>query len=226
MAMSSLVSSQTQSLFVVQSGIVAWEDPEPIADWRWKTVSVGTAQLSLLGPVIWAIVSSRPSSLRSVFRFHTSPTPVNVGVMLTRRLVESLRKDAPGLGGTYVTSVGDRICVASELIDAASVDLNYLSAYRSSILLQTDSTIGSPADLCKALCGAVVDLGGAGIARLLDCSVTLAALRIVEHESHAVVQLVGSFETTMRAVQTLIERGVRQIHDVRTLSTEIARLRR
>lgn len=46
--MSSLVRPETQSLFVVQSGVVAREDPEPIADWRWKTLSVCAARLSLL----------------------------------------------------------------------------------------------------------------------------------------------------------------------------------
>jgi hypothetical protein len=42
--MSSLDRSKCQAFFVVQSGIVAWEHPNPIVDWKWKTLSVVTKQ--------------------------------------------------------------------------------------------------------------------------------------------------------------------------------------
>lgn len=222
--MSSSAARDLQSLFVVQSGIVAWEDPEPIADWRWKTVSICARRLSLLVAILWEIAASRPATLRRIFRFHVTPIPVGLGAMQKQRIVSSLCADPPGFGETNVTVRGQHACVTSELKDPSRVDLGYLTAYRSTSLLETDSSVRSATDLSDALCGTVRDFGGASIAGLLNQSAEWALLRILELESHAVVQLMGRYEVTEPAAQILTIRGIRQLHDVRNLPKEIAKL--
>lgn len=223
--MSSSTAPDVHNLFVVQSGVVAWEDPEPILDWRWKTVSVCAARLSLLVTAFWAIVTSRPPSLPSVFRFHTGSVPTGASIAHRRQFMNALRKDAPGFGATHVATADSHVCVASRLVEPAHVDLNYLSSYRSSLLVEADSSVASSADLCQAFCAAATDLGGAGIARLLDRTTGLAVVRVVEQTSHAAIQLIGSPDTSVRAAHALTDLGVRRLHDVRTLPMEIARLR-
>jgi len=100
-----------------------------------------------------------------------------------------------------------------------------LTAYRNTVLLEVDASINSAAALCEELCGIVTDFGGAGIARLLDHSPRWAIFRVLEFETHAVAQAMGSSETSERTVQVLTDRSVRHLHDVRTVPAEVVRLR-
>src|SRR5882757_9443405 len=56
--MSFLSFHEGRPLFVVQTGIVAWEDKQPIVDWRWKTVSILSRELHAAAALLWALVSS------------------------------------------------------------------------------------------------------------------------------------------------------------------------
>src|SRR3981081_448701 len=65
--MSSLANRKGRPLFVVQSGIVTWEDPEPIADWRRKTLSIVSRTLPNAIDLLWAVIASRPTPLGPLF---------------------------------------------------------------------------------------------------------------------------------------------------------------
>jgi hypothetical protein len=69
----------SEALFAVQSGIGVWEDLRPIADWKWKTITVISSELSTAVELLWLLVSSRPLKLTQVARFCTMESSSPVG---------------------------------------------------------------------------------------------------------------------------------------------------
>src|ERR1700676_5327328 len=100
MTMSSLANRKGRPFFVVQTGIVTWEDPEPIADWRRKTVSIVSRTLPTAIALLWAVVASRPQRMNRVFRFYLAPIVPSMTASQKRRLVTVLKTDPPGFADT------------------------------------------------------------------------------------------------------------------------------
>jgi hypothetical protein len=61
--MSSSSRDKNHACFLVQSGIVLWEEPRPIVGWTWKTASVVSKRTSVAIDLPWAMVASRPPAL-------------------------------------------------------------------------------------------------------------------------------------------------------------------
>lgn len=215
-----------EPLFVVQSGIVAWEDPMPIVDWHSKTVTLCAPQMSMLVSLLWVLVASRPSSLAQVFRVHLAEISGPHGPTQQRRLVTLLKKDPPGFTSTVSRLLKGRVCVVSKLDAPSSVDLQYLSSYRHTALVEVDADIESTDALCNLLWGKIGDLGGASICALRSLDFQCAIIRILEVGRCAVMQLVGSPDVADAGVRALLDARVRQAMDVRALPEEISRWRR
>lgn len=222
--MSSSDRPNDQALFFVQSGIVACEDLQPIADSRWQTVSVVSANLSTVIPLLWALVDSKPPRVTRVLR-------VSVGSMEAhsmtesqkRRLFAQLGKDPPGFSETTLHLADTHVCITSTLRDPSAVDPGYLTAYRHCALVEIeDSTV----ERLQAVCATLNDLGGSGISALLNGAGSSAVLRALELDTHSVIQLIGASDVSDLAVRYLADRHIRQINDIRTLPHEIAGLRR
>lgn len=208
----------------MQSGVVAWEDREPVPDWHWKTVTVCAADLSILGALLAQIVALRQPS-HTFFRFYTSALRADRGAVQTRKLLSVLRQDPPGFSNTFAEIVEGRACVVSELTAPHDLDVGYLTAYREVGLLETgESNLKSSEQLSRALPGVVSDLGGEGIARLLAHPALTSVLRLLDRETHAAMQIMCSGETSTRIVEMLAQRNIRRVHDARTLPAEISRL--
>jgi hypothetical protein len=224
MIMSSSNLSERQSFYVVQSGVVAWEDPQPIVDWRWKTVSVVATQLSVVLALLWDIVGFRPERFGRLLRCYLAPIPPSMTRAQKRRLMASLKVDPPGFAATTTYVTDTHVSVISVLNEPSDVHPGFLTDYRHCALMELNNCTLSEAEPLQRVCMAITDLGGSGINALLRSSVSLAILRVLDLESHAVIQAIGSSEASDRAIQVLTEHRVRRFHDIRALPEKIAKL--
>jgi hypothetical protein len=208
--------------FVVQSGVVAWEDPAPVADWTSKTITVCAPRLSSLSGILWTLARGQESEVVRVFRWHVGAIAPGLSQLQQRRLISSMEKDPSGFARTIVELGAATICMASELIQTGAVDLQYLSSYRTTAMLATLGDVESTAALCRSLCGAIGELGGGGLALLRTMSPTWRVLRVLELESHSVVQLICSLEAAESADRNLVEQGVRRVLDLKSVPDEVA----
>jgi len=142
-----------------------------------------------------------------------------------RRLVTQLKADPPGFSETTLTIADTHACVTSVLRDPSVVDTGFLTAYRRCALVEMDDATQHNTGLLRDGCPTISDLGNSGIATLLDENDGLAILRLLDFESYSVVQLIGPPAVEDPATQCLLRQGVRQFHDIGTLSQEIAGLR-
>ncbi len=223
--MSFLANRKGRPLFVVQSGIVTWEDPEPIADWRRKTISIVSRTLPVAIALLWAVVASRPQRINRVFRFYLAPISPSITAAQKRRLVTELKTDPPGFAETTLSFADTHACVTSTLSDPSAVDSGLLTAYRRCVLVELEDSPLLGAEPLQEACRTIADLGGAGIGTLLASAESSAVLRVLELESYTVIQLIGASEVIDSAIRCLVDQGIRRFHDVRTLPQEIASLR-
>lgn len=223
-AMSSLAHNRADAIFVMESGVSAWEDPEPVADWNKKTVSVVSGQLSAAVELLWLIIRSRPPSFERVLRLYLAPLAPAMTASQERRLMAQLKTDPPGFTETTIAIAGAHACVTSVLDDPSAVEAGFLSSYRSCALIEIKDTVRHNIDRLRNACSIITDLGSSGIAALLNEDQGLAVLRLLELESYTVIQLIGSPMVSQLAVQCLLEQGVQQCHDIRALPHELARL--
>jgi hypothetical protein len=142
-----------------------------------------------------------------------------------RRIKSQLMISPPGFSDPIVEMGNDRACVLFDLADSSAVDADYITAYRRCLLVELDDTVRSKFSLASLVCKSIKDFGNAGIATLLGNADDSIILRILNLESHSVVQLIGSSEASDTAVNCLVEKGIRRVHDVREIPQEITRLR-
>jgi hypothetical protein len=222
--MSSSETRKGGSMFVVQSGLAAWEDPETVADWKGKTVSIVCAKRSVAVALLWLVVASRPRRLTHVFRFYLAPLLPSMMQMQKRRLLTELKADPPGFRGTTLATAESHVCVTSALSDPSAVDPDFLTAYPRCALIETDES-GLSSDSFRIACTTISELGSSGIGKLLQARSGSAVLRVLDLESYAVIQLIGPPEVCDLAVQCLSERGIERFHNIRSLPQVIASLR-
>jgi hypothetical protein len=223
--MSSLDCSKSQAFFVVQSGIVAWEQLNPIADGKWKTLSVVTKQSSVVMPLLWDVIASRPKRFRRVVRCSLVPIPPSITKSQRRRLVAEVSADPPGFSDTVAHFAATQACVTSVLSDPSAVVPDYVTAYRYCALLEFDDTKSCVTECLHHIWPTIRDLSGPGISTLLQNIACLAVLRVLELGTYAVLQLIGSSEVSDQAVQVLVARDVPRLHDIQALPQDIAKLR-
>jgi hypothetical protein len=216
--------AEGKAFYVIEPGIAPWEDSAPIGDPRWGTVSVCATSLSNLRSLTWRLVSSRPESLRLLFRYHIAPVTED-GSVQKRLLTRRLQSVVPGFGEVLLSTGVNQICVLSELVDETKVELDYLSSYRDTALLEIELGGISQVELGQHLCRIARDLTGASITTLLDHLPSLAVLRLLDCDSHAVAQLMGAADTILRGTRALTACGVRRINQMNAVPAEIARLK-
>ena len=219
--MPSLANGKGQPLFVVQSGIVAWESPEPITDWRRKTVSIVSRTLPVAIGLLWAVVASRPQRINRVIRFYVATIPASMTAAQKRRLVAELKTNPPGFAETTLMIADTHACLTSVLSDPSAVDSSYLTEHRHCALVEFEESAVLGVEFLQEACRTIADLGGPGICTLLDSAESLAVVRVLERKSHSVIQLIGASEVIDSAIRCLVDRGIRRFHDVRALPQEI-----
>jgi hypothetical protein len=224
MTMSSSGCDKNHAFFLVQSGIVLWEEPRPVVGWKWKTLSVVSKRLSIAIDLLWAIVASRPERFGGVYRFCVSPMPAWWTASQKRRAVANLSLNPSGFSETVLNIASEHACVTSALCNATAVDPNYLTAYRQCALLEVDESTRSAAEFLGEACKTVADLGTSGVEYLLGSTGAVAVLRVLERESHVALQLIGTAEVSDAAIHRLAETGIRRCHDMSGLPQEIANL--
>jgi hypothetical protein len=141
-----------------------------------------------------------------------------------RRAVAQLSVSPPGFSETVLNIANEHACVTSALSDPIAVDPNYLTAYRQCALAEVDDSTRSAATALGEACQSLTDLGASGVERLLGSGGGVAVLRVLERESHTVVQLIGPSEVSDAATRHLAETGVRRFHDMGALPQEITNL--
>lgn len=222
--MSSLANRKGRPFFIVQSGIVAWEDPEPIADWKRKTVSIVSKTLPAAIDLLWAVVASRSPRTSSIVRLYLAAISPSMTAAQKRRLTTALKTDPPGFAETTVSITSNQACAASTLYDPSAVDPEFLTAYRRCALVEVEENSREPEPFQEA-CRAIADFGGAGIGALLESVEISRVLRVLELESHAIIQFIGAPEVSDSAIRCLVDLGIRQFNDVRGLAEELASFR-
>lgn len=222
--MSSSSRDKSHAFFLVQSGIVLWEEPRPVGSWTWKTVSVVSKRFSVAIELLWAMVASRPGRFGGVYRFCVSPMPAWMTASQRRRTVAQLSVSPPGFSETVLNIAREHACVTSALSDPTAVDPHYLTAYRQCALVEVDESTRAAAAALGGTCKCLTDLGASGVERLLSSTGGVAVLRVLEREAHAAVQLIGPSEVSDAATRRLAETGVRRFHEITALPQEIANL--
>lgn len=223
MTMSSSAAANRAAVSIVQSGIVAWEDPVPVADWRYKTVTLIGLSLSIVATILLGFIASRPCALRRIFRVLFAPIPPSATEGQVRGFLAQLAADPPGFLGTNVTVVDDVCCVVSELREPGAMDVEFLTDYRHCALVGT-ANIRSAPDLGEVVRRGVSDLGGCGLVGLLQAGETAAVIRVLDLDSHAAFQVMGPSQICDEAVRFFDGKQIRRVHDVRRISEEIRRL--
>ena len=210
--------------FVVQSGVVAWEDTASIAEWNWKTITVCASNLTQLSSVVQRLVTLRSTPFRRFVRVQVGTISVESGLVAKRSALQSLQRDITGFGQSRVVTKKNQFCVSSELIDASIIDLDHLSSYRRVVLLEVDSKEVSLEKLCDYVSETFSEFSGTTLAKLLNRFPSIAASRIIDRNSYSVAQVIGPHAVSSQFVDMLLDSGVARIHDVRSLPEEIANL--
>lgn len=214
-----------QAVYVVQSGVVAWEDPEPITDWTAKTVTVCAADGELLAPLVKKVLRGEFIGRRSIFRCHLNPIPSSQNALQRRGLANALRADPPGFVGTVVT-LSDAVAVSvAELSRLEDIELAHLSAYRTTCLIATDDVGITKAAIAEVLLKVLLPLNGNAISDVRSKHNTFIVLRVLEEESQSVFQIICDSPTSDSVAKALEEMGVHRAVDRVAASLAIGAIR-
>ena len=123
-----------------------------------------------------------------------------------RRLMTGLKTDPTGFAETSLSMADTHACVTSMLSDPTAVDSRALTEYRRCALVELEYSALSGANPLQEACKTLADLGAPGIGMLLDGAGSSAVLRVLELESHAVIQLIGASEISDSAIRCLFDR--------------------
>jgi hypothetical protein len=205
MGTSSSPRESPKGFVLVQTGVVAWEGPIAYANWRCKTISVIARTLGTLSQAL----KTSLSDVSSAVRVHVVTLPIDIAPTQRARIMKSLAADPPGMKNTVASiSEGDVALVQSEIVDVDEVDLGYLSSYRSSLVIVRPGG-PDPGDISAAVSGSAFD--GEALGRILEVSAGAALLRVLDMETHAVLQVIGE-GTLLGAVLKRIEKqGFRRL---------------
>jgi hypothetical protein len=214
---------EQRAFFLIQSGVNAWEGTRPIPRRHLVTVSVVSNNLPGVMPLFWDIVASQATQCTCVFRIALARMhPLLWTRLQKQKFIDRLQAEQPGFSKVGHHISGTRACVVSKLTDPRAVHPDYLSAYLSSALLEANERIGPEA--IERVWRTISNLGNTGIDALL-CSVGIVeVLRVLDRETHAVIQLIGCHEAVRPAVRYLVQHRIAQLHDLREVPGAIASL--
>jgi len=221
MSSSGLEPRDHEAVYLVQSGVVAWESPDPIADWTSKTVTVCAAEKTLLVTLLRKTLSAELGQRKFVWRCHVNAIPSSQGVVQRRRFGAALQADVPGFTGTIVKFGRD---VAVSIAAAACIDdveLAYLSAYKQTVLIATRDESIRPAMIADLLMTMTLPIGGDAIAAIRKGWAMCSLIRVLEEENQCVFQVVGDVSTSASIARVLDEIGLSQVLDRVTASKAI-----
>jgi hypothetical protein len=215
MVMSSLIRElqAQQVVYVVQSGVVTWEGPEPIADWTAKTVTVCAADAALLTALLKEVLSAEFVGRKSIFRCHLSAIPASLNALQRRGLANALHADPPGFVGTIVKFSESVAMSVAELTCVHDIELAYLSAYRQTCLIATEDVGITPAAISEVLESILLPLDGKAISDVRVKRNTFVVLRALEEENQFVFQIMCDPVTSESVAKVMDEMGVRRALD-------------
>lgn len=211
------------AMMVVQSGIVAWEDPAPIPDWRFKTVTLVSKRLVLIAELLRNLVESHVHGIERFFRLVLTPMPPSLDVVQTRRLISKLSANPPGFSETKLTISSDFYRITSELQDIRRIDIEYLTQYRQCVLVGATSGEFAAGNVPIGWSNKS-RFGGDGLLSLFATDEIILVLRVLDMESHAVLQVIGHAKSCDKVSSYFDDMEVRRVHDVRNISEEIRQL--
>jgi hypothetical protein len=221
--MSSSSHSAPTPIFLVQQGIAAWEETTSILDGRWATVSIFDADIATLVSLLWRVTEPRRSAFKHLLRLVVGELPEMATKTLRRRLMRELSLNPPGFAATQVKISSTRYCVSSELVEHSAVNSDYLTDYRRTALLGLADGL-SASELCDLACDSVTQLGSKGIKRLMAFGDSVqAAVRLLDLETHAAIQIIGSPRLIDDSVALLASFRIRHLPDPERVSEEINR---
>lgn len=200
------------AVYVVQSGVVAWEDPEPISDWTCKTVTVCSSSATLLTALLKKVLSSEFLGRKSIFRCHLNAIPSPRNALQQRRLEVALRAAPPGFAEAVV-AFGDTVAAAvAEASRVNDIELAYLSSYRQTLLVAAGREFAS-STISEILIGLIPPLNGRAISSLRTGRGSFIVFRAFEEENQFAFQIVCDSVTSDCVAKVLDELGVGRSKD-------------
>jgi len=133
--------------------------------------------------------------------------------------------DPPGFRGTHVHWGDTHFSVLSELTDHSAVNVRSIDNYRYTALIEVEASALSPPDFSDQICRSVSAFDHYGIKWLLELDESNVVFRVLDCETHNVVQLIGLREAGRAAMQLLAGLKLCQVPDVSRLHEVIAALR-
>ena len=202
-----------RAVYVVQSGVVAWEDPEPIADWTSKTVTVCAVDVALLTAMLKEVLGAEFIRRRSIFRCHLSALPSSQTAVQRRRLANALQADVPGFSGTVVRFHDAVALSVSGVKSVPEIELAYLSSYRQTFLVAMQEGGVTPVAISESLSDLSLPLDGKAIANVRSRHSTIVVIRALEEENQCVFQIVCDPVTSESVAKLMNKMAVRRAAD-------------
>jgi hypothetical protein len=208
----------------MQSGVVAWESPAPVADWSSKTLSVVVRELDFLGSLLRALLCAGIEGFRYATRLHIAALPDTVNATQLKRILATLQQDPPGMRHTTVQAVDNmHAYVLSEIAKPELLELSHLTASRTTLIVASANerdAIGLLHDVPAAWSGFDSEALHALRARLLGACL----IRVVDMETHSVLQVIGDSQLVSQVWSHVDKMGLRMILDPQEAPGAIERL--
>lgn len=199
--------------FLHQLGIALWEDQFVLSDPMSETVTVCAPSLSDLVNAFRVTVSTRPDDLPFVFRCDLVLLQDWYTESQRRRFLASLQKSPPGFTETIERVQERRVTVISRMEDETAVQLESLSYYPGTALLETDREIDFQFLAHNNLLLTIADFQTAGISEIRRAVPSWVILRVIQSETNSVFQLIASSAACRRASVAIAKLGFGQIED-------------
>lgn len=194
-----------------------------IPDWRFKTVTLVCRRLTLIAELLRNLVEAPTHGMERFFRLALASMPSNSNAIQTRRLVSQLSASPPGFSETKLNVSDHSYRIMSELQDVRHLDIEYLTQYRQCVLIGATSA-ELAVDSFPIKWSDKSRFDGEGLLSLFTTDAICLVLRVLDMETHAVLQVIGRAKSCDEVANYFEDLQVRRIHDVRSIAVEIRQL--
>lgn len=208
------------AVYLVQSGIVAWEAPTAAPHQASRTVTICAPDIRVLSDLLSAMLAAGLVAGGRLFLWHVIHDPVWHNSVQKRRTLAGLRSDPPGFVGTLVEDEPSAVSVCSVWSGVAGrLDLDYLSSYRSTLMLITDVQL-DVATLLKRIHPLARPFDSAALIAFREALPFFMLVRVLDLETYGALQFMGGDSSVALVTQWLDTHGIRRV-DVREQVIEV-----
>lgn len=211
--------------FLLQEGVVPWEEPGTWLAKDSKTLSFITGEPAVLTDVFRWLLTAGPAAFLSSARVHLTELAAGLGAMATERLLSKMRVDPPGTSGTTVERLADGVvCTIARILRPDEFSLEYLTAYRSTVVVTAAHESALQA-LPQALLRARPSFDRRGLVELRAGDPRFCLIRALGLETHEVLQVIGPLDAVADVESALASASIGRIRNPDDVPVVIRHLR-